>query len=787
MSSPSTNYSYVPYQVMDPDNGLRATLLRYLRHWYWFALAAGLMLSAAFLYLRYAQPVYLSQSRLLIKDEKKGLDSESILKDLEIFAPKKVIENETEILRSFTLMEQVVNQLGLDVQYTQDTPSGRREVFRDSPVRLIIEKADPELYQDEPIELSFPDAKTVQMAGQSYPLNTSVQTPFGRLRFFGKRAISSSTEPVFMQVSPRDEVVTGYLQALKAEPTSKASTVILLSIETGVPDKGEAILNRLIDVYTEASVLDKNRVASNTLNFIEERLQLVSGELQSVEKGVEAYKSAQGITDLGTEAQGFLETAQQNDANLTETNIQLAALDGIQQYVNSQPEYRSGTPATLGLSDPTLVKLIETFTKLDAQRQELARTTAEQNPLMETVNSQLKTIKSSIAENIGTMRKTLTSTRQQFRAKNQKIEGAIRTIPTKERNLMNITRQQVIKNDLYTYLLRKREETAVSYASAISDSRVIDAARTAKKPVKPRKQLIYLFFLLGGLLMPALVLGAYDAINNRVVRRSDVEDATQVPILGEVVQKKQPGILVVASRSQTVIAEQIRILRTNLNYLRNNREGSQVLLFTSSVEGEGKTFISLNLGASLALVGQRTVILEMDLRKPKLHESIGFPNGLGLSDYLAGDTTLSQIVNPIPDSANYSIVTSGSLPPNPAELLSSPRLEQLISELRHHFDYILIDAPPIGLVTDAQLIAPFADATLYIIRHDVTPKNSLKMVEMLFREKRFNKLNIVLNAVRNDATTYYSYGGNRYGTAQSSDQLATAPKKSFLKRFRPNA
>jgi len=783
MSSPSTNYAYVPYQVMDPDNSLRTTLLRYLRHWYWFVLAAVLMLLAAFLYLRYAQPVYLSQSRLLVKDEKKGLDSESILKDLEIFAPKKVIENETEILRSYTLMEQVVNQLGLDVQYVHDTPSGRRELFRESPVRLVIEKATPLLYQSDPLELTFPDAKTVRMAGRSYPLNTSVQTPYGRLRFFGKRAVSDTTAPVLVQVFDHDEVVNGYLQSLKAEPTSKASTVILLSIETGVPDKGEAILNRLIDVYTEASVLDKNRVASNTLNFIEDRLALVAGELQTVEKGVEKYKSSQGITDLGTQAQGFLETAQQNDANLTEANIQLASLDDIQKYVNSQPEYRSGTPALLGLSDPTLVKLIETFTKLDAQREQLARTTPDQNPLMETINSQLKSVKSSISENIGTMRQTLASTRQQFRAKNQKIEGAIRTIPTKERNLMNITRQQVIKNDLYTYLLRKREETAVSYASAISDSRIIDAARTAHKPVKPKKQLVYLLFLLGGLLLPAVALGAYDAINNRVVRRTDVEEGTQVPILGEVIQKKQPGILVVGNRSQTVIAEQIRTLRTNLNYLRNSREGSQVLLFTSSIQGEGKTFVSLNLGASLALVGQRTIILEMDLRKPKLHESIGFPNGLGLSDYLAGNTSLSEVVNPIPGSENYSIITSGTLPPNPAELLSSPRLEQLISELRENFDYILIDAPPIGLVTDAQLIAPFADATLYLIRHDVTPKNALKMVELLFREKRFNKLNIVLNAVRNDATTYYSYGSNGY----SNTQLDSGPKKSFLSRFKPNA
>ncbi|MGF7214098.1 capsular exopolysaccharide synthesis family protein [Spirosoma lacussanchae] len=781
--SKTAPYSYVPYQVMDTDNAIGAHLMRYLRHWYWFALTVGLMILVAFIYLRLKQPVYRSQASLLIKDEKKGLDSDNILKELEIFAPKKVVENEIEILKSYTLMDKVVQQLNLEISYFKDTPYGQREIYQWTPVRLIIEQPTADLYRDEPFRITFLNATSIQLDDQIYPLNTSVKTPYGRLRFFCPQPVSARTEPISVQVSPRSRVVTDLLRLLKAEPTSKASTVIMLTIETGVPQKGEALLNRLIDVYTEASILDKNRVASNTLNFIDDRLQLVSGELQTVEKGVEQYKSSQGITDLGTQAKGFLETAQQNDANLSQVTIQLEALRDIETYINSQPEYRSGTPATLGLTDPTLLALIESFTKLETQREHLARTTSERNPLMQTVNSQLRSLKTSISENVSTMRNMLASAQQQFQANNRKLEGTIRTIPAKERTLMNITRQQAIKNELYTYLLRKREETAVSYASVISDSRIVDVARTDAKPVKPNQQLIYLLFGLAGLLLPVLAFSVYDAINNRVIRRSDVEEGTQVPILGEIVRKKQAEALVVGARSKTVIAEQIRTLRTNLNYLRNSRGGSQVLLFTSSISGEGKSFISLNLGASLALMGLRTVILEMDLRKPRLRHSLNYPNGLGLSDYLTGETTLEQIVNPLPNNENYWIITSGTLPPNPSELLAGSRLEKLIHDLRHHFDYILIDAPPIGLVTDAQLIAPFADATLYIVRHDVTPKNCLKMVESLYREKRFNKLNIVLNAVRNDAANYYSYGG------YNSDRYPyeTVKKKTFLSRFKLNA
>ncbi|GAB3893306.1 GumC family protein [Spirosoma agri] len=783
MATTSSNYSYVPYQVMDVGNtNLRATLLRYIQHWYWFLLSVGVLLAIAFVYLRYQQPIYRSQASLLVKDEKKGLDSESMLKELEIFAPKKVVENEIEVLKSYTLMGRVVKQLHLNVFYYQDTPYGKREVYSQSPVRVIVEQASPGLYSDDtPIKISFTNTKTVQIGEQSYPVNTSIQTPYGRLRIFPRQAISAATEPVFIRVLREPKVVNGYLRVLKAEPTSKASTVIMLSLETGTADKGEAILNRLIDVYNEAAVLDKNRVAANTLNFIEDRLRLVAGELESVEKGVEQYKSDNGITDLTTQAQGFLETVQRNDAELSQVSVQLGALREIEEYIRQQPGNRNGTPATLGLSDPTLINLIQTATKLEAQRNDLAQTVPEQNPLLRTLDAQIRSVKAHMAENVSTMRSILTKAQNQFLRTNQKMEGTIRTIPSKERTLLNITRQQAIKNDLYTYLLRKREETAVSFASTISDSRLIDVARSDEKPTKPNQPLTYFLFLLVGLLIPAGAIATRDVVHNRVIKRTDVEAQTQTPILGEIVRKRSPESLVVSSRMHSVIAEQIRALRTNLSFLRENRTSSQVLLFTSSINGEGKSFLSLNLGASLALVGSRTVILEMDLRKPQLRNSLDLDDGPGLSNYLIGETTVDALIQPIEDNENYYIIRSGPLPPNPSELLSSNRLEKLILELRERFNYVIIDAPPIGLVTDAQLIAPYVDATLYVVRHDVTPRNYLKLIEMLHREKRFNKLNIVLNGVGDGESNYYSYGqtGNAYSQHDTG-------KKTLLSRLLSN-
>ncbi|WP_234736953.1 GumC family protein [Tellurirhabdus bombi] len=769
----NNNYSYVPYQIADQSGpNLRAILMRYVRHWKWFLLSIGLFLVGAYVYLMYQPPIYKTHATLLIKDESKGPDSEQALKELDLFAPKKVIENEIEILKSYTLMDRVVKHLDLDIQYFQETSVGKREIFDASPIRLVIEKANSTLYQ-APLEIGFSSAKAVTINEQVYPINQSVETPYGRLRIFTPRPLTNTQEAIIIQVKPHASAVAAYMKNLKIEAVSKASTVLTLTLLDAVPHKAELVLNQLIEEYNKAALVDKNRVAANTLDFIEDRIGLISGELNSVEKDVESYKSNQGITDLSVQAETFLTTVQANDARLNEVNIQLGSLTDIERYVRGKAAERGTVPTTLGLNDATLLSLIGKINELELQRDLLARTTPDDNPILQSLDSQIKATKSSISENIQTMKEVLMTSKRQLVAKNSQLEGQIRTVPRKERALLNITRQQAIKNNLYTYLLEKREETALSYASAVSDSRTIDAARTGGTPVQPVRQTIYLMFGVLGFLLPIGVIMAKEALNNRVVRRSDIEDTTQVPILGEILNNSSKEVLVFTPQSRSVIAEQIRSLRTNLQFLRSNPTASQVLLFTSSISGEGKSFLSLNLGASLSLVGHATVILEMDLRKPKLHAQLGIETGIGLSNYLIGEASLKDIVQSVPGYPNYKIITSGPLPPNPSELLSGPRLEQLFKELREEFAYVIVDSPPIGLVTDSQLLASHADATLYVVRHNVTPKNSLKMIDALYKEQRFQKLNVILNGVEEGDSYYYSYGSGGYYEA--------TPKKKSLR------
>lgn len=766
-------YSYTPYQAYSVDNqpNLRVILLRYLRNWKWFALSLLLAGAGAYVYLMYQTPIYNVQASLLIKDDKKGLDGENILKEMDILKPKKTVENEIEIIKSYTLMDKVVSKLNLDVQYFKPTKTIDKEVYGELPIRLIVERPLSSLY-DEKLQISFADRNHVQINDQTYPVNQSLKTPYGRLRVFTKQPLRASMEPVKVLVSPHAEVVNGYLKNLTVETTSKASTVLQIALEEAVPAKGEALLKQLIEEYNQAAVVDKNLVAASTLDFIEERLRLISGELTNVEKDVESYKTSEGITDLSVQAQTFLQTVQANDAQLNQVNIQLGSLKDIERYVDSKADSRGTTPGTLSLSDPVLVGLVTKLSEMELQRDVLSRTTSDRNPLLQSLDSQVKSTKQSISENIQTIKQQLTSTKNQLTSTNRKMESMVRTVPHKERALLNITRQQAIKNNLYTYLLQKREETALSYASTLPDSRIVDLPRHEKKPIKPVRPMTFMLFGLFGLLLPIGAIAAKDMLNNRVVRRSDVEEASKVPILGEVVQSDGKKALVVVSKSRSVIAEQIRALRTNLQFLRSNAGGSQVLLFTSSISGEGKSFMSMNIGASLALVDRPTVILEMDLRKPKLHMALGMRNSVGISNYLIGEATLDDVLQPIEGFPNYYLISCGPIPPNPSELLNGPYLAKMLDELRARFDYVIIDSPPIGLVTDAQVIAPFADATLYMVRHDITPKTYLKMVDTLYKENRFHNLNVILNAVGDGESYYYSYSYGGYYEDDKSDRKA---------------
>ncbi|RYF74784.1 MAG: polysaccharide biosynthesis tyrosine autokinase, partial [Cytophagaceae bacterium] len=718
----------------------------------------------------YKQPTYRVQASLLLLDGTKSDDRGGVLREFQAATPKKSVENEIEMLKSATLMGKVVEKLHLEHRYFHQTKFGKREIYQESPVELIVEKGSPALYE-EPVTLTFSNNPVVQLNGTPIPLNQSVNTAFGRIRVATRKPVSAATAPLIVQASTTQAVAGDYVSKLKAEPTSKTSSVVVLTVDDAVPAKGEAVLNTLIAEYNLASIQSKNSVASNTLKFIQERLNGLSGELSGVESRVENFKSNEGITDLSTQAQTFLLSAKENDAKLNEVNVQLSALRDLQKYVRSQPADQNGSPAIVGLNDPVLLGLLSKASELELKRADLAQTTSNESPQVQSIDNQIKATKRRIADNVQTMQNMLEGTQRNYEAKNQALAGQIRQVPRQERALMDISRQQAIKNDLYTYLLQKREETAVAFAAAVSDSRTVDAAVSGLTPVKPVKPMIYLLFGMVGLLLPLGLIAGIDSLNQRIRSRHEVEKSTLTPILGELSSNPSSGKkrLVITPRSRSLITEQIRTLRANLPFLQSAESDSHVLLVTSSISGEGKTFVSLNLGASLSLVDRPTVVLEMDLRRPTYQETFHLDNNVGISEYLTGEATLSDVLQPVPGYKNFFMISSGTLDEeqNPAELLSSPRMRELITDLRERFSYVMLDTPPLGLVSDAQLMAPFADSTLFVVRHGVTPQTSLKAIELVRREQRFKNLSLVLNGVVGNDGSYLSHSHkDKYYQAQ---------------------
>lgn len=744
---------------------LRSIAYRYIRNWYLFVIFLLLALIGAFFYLIYSRPVYEVSSVVLIKDDKKGLGGNDFLKDLEMMGGNKIVENEMEVLKSRSLMKKVVESLRLNVIYTKKANPIDVDLYGKSPIWMQIEQMKNPVYNQKFIVRLLDHAKFEiliedKVAGE-YSFGQVVYQPLlGKFRVFSNNIILKNNEDIGVQFANIDGIIQGNLGKLDVSLLNQKSTVIKLSYQETSPSRGKDILRKLHEAYILASLGDKNTEASNTLRFIDERLRLISSELTVVEKDVEVYKSAAGFTDISSESNLFLEKVKETDSKLNEVGIQVKVLEGVEKFLNTPGSNVSSV--TSMINDPSLSLLINKLSELELQREKYARTVQVGNPLLETVNTQVANTKAAIRENINNQKRGLIISRTNLATLNRSIETSIRGIPKKEREFVSIKRQQGIKESLYLLLLQKKEETAISYASTVSDSRLIDEAFVSASPIKPIPNTIYLIAVLIGLGVPIILINLKAVLNDKVSSRAELEQKTNsIPILGEVGNKpKSVAGPLLDTKSNNFIAEQFRILRTNLQYLIQGQKACKKILVTSSISGEGKSFISVNLAASLASAGQKVILINLDIRKPKLHEYLNLSNNKGIVNYLIGQGKASDFVQ-LTSEPNLSFVASGPIPPNPAELLSSNKLQEFIKELENDYQYILIDCSPNGLVTDAQLAAPLVDATIFIVRHEYTPQRAMLPLSDLYNEKKFPSLTVIYNGVKGN--TSYGYGYGYYG------------------------
>jgi tyrosine-protein kinase Etk/Wzc len=757
---------------------IKTILMQYLQHWYWFLLCSVIAVGIAYFYLRYyAVPQYQVYSTMLIKDDKsgQGLSNADALSDLSTFKSARNIDNETEVLKSKSLMQRVVSELGLSTTYSVEGRVVDREIYgRGVPIKVLINQLDSTAAGKAfAVHLKPGNSFTIDdYSGKvtEHSFGQQIQKSFGKFTIVSANAQNNSTGKIIVRFQDVQQIASHYNQTIVVQPVSKGGSVLNISLIDPVPEKAKNVITKLIEVYNKEAVEDKNLMATNTLKFLDERLKYVTNDLLGVEKDVAKYKSQNGLTDIASQATEYTSQASNYGQQLSNWAVQIEILESIEAYLKKEGSQYSMVPSSLGIEDPTLLGLIGKFNELQMERERMLRTTQPNNPLVQNISEQLANLRVNILENLRNIKRGLEITSNNLKASSGQFQSKVRRVPGMEQALLEINREKSIKQNIYVYLLQKREETALSLAASASAARVLDPATGGDYPISPNRQSIYLIAVLLGLGLPFAAIYVANWLNTKVQTQRDVTSIISAPILGEIAHNEEKlESLVVTPGNRSPIAEMFRLVRANLNFAGLGKE-QITLLVTSSRSGEGKTFFSINLGASLAVTGKRVVLLDLDLRNPKVATELELSAGLGVTNYLSDNTvSITDILKTSKTIPGLLVITSGPIPPNPAELLMSSRIGHLICELKQSFDYVIIDTPPIGQVADAFTLNSFVDFSAYVVRYNYTLKKQLEILKNIIRQKTLNNPMVILNDVKKSNGHNYGYGYG-YGYDQKSSK-----------------
>lgn len=757
------------------SNNFGRTLLdelkhRFLPYWPIFLVFLIATIAAAFLYLRYASPIYETTASIVIKDETKGVDDPRMTESINMFNAKKIVENEIEVIQSRALMKQVVEELSLYASVYEEGKMKPVSAYTSSPVRIRLRDPYSIPVGSEDllnVPLAYSEARqSVLLNHKEYKLNEWVKTSFGELIITANPEQRYHTSnPLFVHFIHPQLVTNAILENLEVSPASKLSSVVNLKIKDQVPKRGENILNQLIYVYHQSAILDRNTLAKSTVVFIEERMKVVEKELELLESQVQQYKSKKGIVDLGEQGKVYLQHEGDNARKIEEIDIQLAVLDKVEGYVISKDQTSSIVPATLGVNDPVLSQLLQKLYDSEIQYQRLRKTTGENNPILTSVTDEISKIRPSILENIRSQRDNLQATKSNLVVNRGQYKSALQNIPENERELLEISRQQVIKNSIYSFLLQKREEAALSYSPSLTDGKLVDRAESSLWPVSPKPAMVYLIAIAAAFVMGIGFTTGRDLLTSKVMYRSEVEGYTAAPVVAELTSaKRKKGQAF--QKPEPFVTEQFRQMRTTLG-LYGRTFKKQKILVTSSIPGEGKSFVSANLSYSLAMSGKKVVLLDMDLRNPNTTNLFNQRERAGITEYLNGAADIKGIIAES-EYENLWLMPAGLMIGDHTEKLLNGRLEALFDYLEAEFDYLIMDSPPVELVTDAFLLSEFCDITLFVIRHDYTPKSVAQRLDHVLQTKPIKNLAVVFNGVKSRGYIKKSYG---YGYGYSNERV----------------
>lgn len=758
----------VPTHIEEEDSiNLKEIFSKLLDKWSWFAFSILGCLIIAFLFARYTPPTYQISAKILVNDDEKGssLGKQSgALMDLGgLIGAKNSVDNEAEILRTRFLMEKVVRQMQLNIVYSKKANLVTRELYA-PPFKLSILKG-VDTIETTKFQIKKISANRLKVTTKTFEKDVAWGEKFtieqvGTLLLEPNNLRDLGDGEFTVSVSSIDGKVAELMKQLSVAVTNKQVSIIDLVFLYPVQKKGEDILSTLIENYTAANLVDKNAIADSTYKFINERLSKIASELGDVENNVESFKQKNQLADMSEQGKLLVQNTGEFASELAKAETQVNVLNELENYLQDPKSNKRVFPSSLLPQDLVFSNLMSQYNALLVERERQLLSVTEESPFIRNIDKQIAGLRSDIISNIQSTKNTYTLTRNKLRSQLSSAEGQISGVPQIEKNYLKLARKQQIKQELYIFLMQKAEETAISKSSNISVAKTIDPPKAEVVPISPRKNIIYVASILIGLFIPLGLIFGQTLLNTKIATKEEILSLTRVPVIGEISHNFSEDNLIVANQGRSAISEQFRALRTNLSfYLKNQDE--KIILLTSSMGGEGKSFTAINLGNILALAGKKVLLMELDLRKPGLSAKLGINNDIGFSNYTISPTIkMNDIIKPLSLNKNMFIISSGPLPPNPAETLMSEHLPALIKDLKSQFDYIIMDAPPVGIITDAQLLSTYADVTLYLVRQKVTQKDQLSIVEDLYTSGKMKNLGIVVNDI---ISKYYGYGYG-YGT-----------------------
>jgi capsular exopolysaccharide synthesis family protein len=778
------------------NSGDSQFLYKYLPYWPIFLILMVLAFVSIGLYLKLATPIYSSTASLLLKDEKKGEENSKMVETLNLFGNKNIVENQIEIIKSHPVLQYTAEKLNLcsPVYFENGWFGwGSSLAYLTSPVNVELQNQQ-DIIPVEKVKFRVSDTGRLIYIGENkYPLNEWIKTEWGTMRFVDNpqylKAVSleNKNSDLFFSIISQGDVIAELSDNFKAVSSNKLNTVIKLSVKDPVPQRGEEILKEIVIGYYKSNIEKKNKVASNTLDFIEERMESISAELRSLESKIQHYRSSSGSIDMTTQSTLYLQRMEENDKQINVLNLQSSALDQLEKYVTSKGNEERIAPSIFSVQDQILTTLMGNLYVSEAKYDAMKNTVADNNPILLSIKEDINNTRTKILENIKNQKVNIGSNQAQLDRTSSKYSAMLNSVPVKEKELVEVSRDRNTKMDIYTYLLQKREEIAYSMNSNFEEADFVENPISTPGPVSPNRKVLYLLGFVLPLVLGMSIIYLKEYMVGKILYRYEIEKLTRYPVIGQIINDNSDIKLPAASNERSFINEQFRYIRNSYKKkYRNNRKIDKILI-TSSLQGEGKSFFASNFAISLAKTGKKVILIELDLYRPKLGEYFNMQTEKGIIDYLSHAAMINDIILPVKDIPNLSIILAGDPLENSAELLNSGKIDFLLKTLEASYDVIIIDSTPLRVVSDAMIIEPKCNLTFYLVRQSVTPKSIIEKLDNDMEAYNFKNVVLVFNGVKKRGFGKYSYGyGFGYGYDSKHSYTSYTNGKEKTKKTKVN-